>query len=87
MALQLSIVIPTLGRPEMLRRCLEHLDAQTVAPDRFEVIVVADAKEEDTAALDRVVSGRAYAARRLQAQRAGRVRGAQRRLARRAARR
>ena len=70
-ALQLSIVIPTLGRPEMLQRCLDHLSAQTVDPDRFEVLVVADAKDEDPAALDRVVANRAYPTRRMQAERPG----------------
>lgn len=39
---ELSVVIPTIGRPERLRRALERLDAQT-ALGRFEVIVVADA--------------------------------------------
>ena len=38
---ELSIVIPTYKRSKILRKCLEHLEAQTVA-DQIEVIVVSD---------------------------------------------
>lgn len=38
-----SVVVPTRGRPGLLRRCLGALAAQTLAPDRYEVIVVVDA--------------------------------------------
>jgi GT2 family glycosyltransferase len=62
----LSVVIPTLGRPALLARALDRLDAQTERD--FEVIVVADAAERDLEALDRAVAGRA---RRLQAERPG----------------
>lgn len=37
-----SVVIPTCGRPALLYRCLSALRMQTLAPDRFEIIVVDD---------------------------------------------
>jgi GT2 family glycosyltransferase len=70
-AYELSIVIPTLGRPAVLARVLDRLDAQTTAPERFEVVIVADAKERDLDALDRLAIGRRYTVRRLQARRPG----------------
>lgn len=39
---EISVVIATRNRPEMLERCLAALAAQTLARDRFEVIVVND---------------------------------------------
>jgi GT2 family glycosyltransferase len=66
-----SVVIPTLGRPALLRRVLDRLDAQSAPPGSFEVLVVADAKEERLDDLDRAVAGRRYAARRLTAPRPG----------------
>jgi GT2 family glycosyltransferase len=68
---QLSIAIPTLGRPELLVRVLDRLDDQTAPADSFEVIVAADAKERQLEALDRAVADRGYRARRLQASRPG----------------
>jgi GT2 family glycosyltransferase len=65
----LSIVIPTLGRPALLRRVLDRLDQQTAR--EFEVIVVADANEQHSGALDRAVAGRPYRARRLSGERPG----------------
>jgi GT2 family glycosyltransferase len=62
---QISIVIPTLGRPALLRRVLDRLDAQAAPAEAFEVVVVADAAEERLAELDAAVAGRAYGARRL----------------------
>lgn len=38
----LSVVVPTYGRSEILSALLDALDAQTLAPDRFEVVVVDD---------------------------------------------
>jgi GT2 family glycosyltransferase len=67
---QISIVIPTLGRGALLRRVLDHLDRQTVA-GKFEVLVVADANEQDTEGLDSMVADQAYDARRLQAPKPG----------------
>jgi glycosyltransferase involved in cell wall biosynthesis len=46
-----SVVISTKDRPERLARQLEALRAQTVAPERFEVIVVDDGSGRETAAL------------------------------------
>ncbi len=40
----LSIVIPTHKRPEILRRCLEHIEKQTII-DQIEVIVVSDGEK------------------------------------------
>lgn len=38
----ISVVVPTHERPDLLRRCLESLSAQTMDPASFEIIVVAD---------------------------------------------
>jgi GT2 family glycosyltransferase len=46
----LSVVIPTHRRAAILARCLEHLEAQTVA-DMMEVIVVSDEPDDETVAL------------------------------------
>jgi GT2 family glycosyltransferase len=43
---RISVVIPTLNRPDALPRTLEALARQTVDPDAFEVVVVADVKNE-----------------------------------------
>jgi peptidoglycan/xylan/chitin deacetylase (PgdA/CDA1 family)/GT2 family glycosyltransferase len=45
---EISVVIPTRGRPEHLRRCLDALRAQTESLDNFEVIVVVDGSDEET---------------------------------------
>lgn len=69
--MRISIVIPTLGRPALLRRVLDRLDAQTAPADGFEAVVVADAAEERLDELDDAVADRPYAARRLSAPRPG----------------
>jgi GT2 family glycosyltransferase len=43
---QLSVVIPTFNRPDALPRTLAALDRQTLAPERFEVVIAEDAKNE-----------------------------------------
>jgi glycosyltransferase involved in cell wall biosynthesis len=43
--LTLSIVIPTHKRPHILRRCLEHIEKQTVT-GQLEVIVVSDGPDD-----------------------------------------
>ncbi len=43
-----SVVIPTYNRREVIVRCLEHLEAQTVGPGTLEVIVVDDGSPDDT---------------------------------------
>jgi GT2 family glycosyltransferase len=42
MSVAVSVVVPTCGRPEFLRRCVAALEEQTLAPDAFEIIVVDD---------------------------------------------
>ena len=37
-----SVVVPTCGRPELLRRCVAALEAQSLASDAYEIIVVDD---------------------------------------------
>jgi GT2 family glycosyltransferase len=37
-----TVVVPTCGRPELLARCLAALEAQTLARDTYEVLVVDD---------------------------------------------
>ncbi len=44
--LRASIVLATYNRPQLLARLLGQLDAQTVPPDQFEVIVVDDGSSE-----------------------------------------
>lgn len=46
--LWVSVVIATYNRPELLRRLLQQLDAQTLDPSRYEVIAVDDGSKEDT---------------------------------------
>ncbi len=50
------MLIPTLCRPEMLRRVLSRLDRQTAPGSSFEVVVVADVAERDLEALDRLLA-------------------------------
>ncbi|PIM51645.1 glycosyl transferase family 2 [Roseateles chitinivorans] len=42
----ISVVMPTYRRPDLLSRCLGALMAQTLPADRFEVIVVDDGQED-----------------------------------------
>ncbi len=46
---EVSVIIATHNRREMLRRCLESLSAQTQDPSTFEVIVADDGSEDGTA--------------------------------------
>ena len=66
-----TVVIPTLGRPALLRRVLDRLDAQTAPPGSFEVLVAVDAKEERPEELEEAAAGRGYEARVLRAERPG----------------
>lgn len=43
---QISVVIPTYQRPDLLERCLEALMAQDMAAPAFEIVVVDDARSE-----------------------------------------
>lgn len=51
MGLQISIVIPTHNRSQILRATLSALARQTVDPTIYEVILVADGCQDDTAAV------------------------------------
>jgi len=46
---ELSIIIPTFNRATILAQCLQHLAAQTLAGERFEIIVVDDGSTDATA--------------------------------------
>ena len=46
---RVSVVVPTYGRPESLRRLLMQLDVQSLAPDDYEVIVVDDGSDPPAA--------------------------------------
>ncbi len=48
---ELSVLIATYNRRDVLRRCLDSLTAQTEDPARFEVIVADDGSDDGTAAL------------------------------------
>ncbi|HEX7250646.1 MAG TPA: glycosyltransferase family 2 protein, partial [Burkholderiales bacterium] len=37
-----SVVVPTCGRPQLLERCLAALHRQTLAAERYEIVVVED---------------------------------------------
>jgi GT2 family glycosyltransferase len=63
----LSVVIPTYRRPDALPRTLAALERQTTPPDRFEVIVVDDPEDDDSAAVAEIVRApsRPFATRHL----------------------
>ena len=67
----ISIVIPTLGRPQLLRRVLDRLDRQSAPGGSFEVVVAADAEEAAVAELDRAVADRSFPHRRVSATKPG----------------
>ena len=46
--MDISVVIPTFNRSNILRRCLDCLDSQAFPQDQFEVIVVDDGSSDDT---------------------------------------
>jgi GT2 family glycosyltransferase len=46
--LSISVIIPTYRRRESVRRALAALDAQTLPPERFEVLVAIDGSEDGT---------------------------------------
>lgn len=54
----LSVVIPTCGRPHLLRRCLDALLVQTYPAGAFEIIVVDDGRSADTQAAVQQISAR-----------------------------
>lgn len=44
----LSVVVPTWGRLDQLDSCLDALSRQTLAPERFEIIIVDDEPDHNT---------------------------------------
>lgn len=54
-----SIVVPTHNRRDLLARSLDALGRQSCPPDLFEVLVVADACEDDTVAMATAYAERA----------------------------
>ena len=49
--LAVSVVVPTCGRPELLRRCLAAVCGQSLGGERYEVIVVDDRPHPLTASI------------------------------------
>jgi glycosyltransferase involved in cell wall biosynthesis len=49
--MDVSVVMATYRRPQLLRKGLEALLKQTLAPSRYEIIVVDDGRSEDTRAV------------------------------------
>lgn len=45
----LSVIVPTYNRLKVLLKCLRSLEAQTVAPDNWEVVIVDDGSTDGTA--------------------------------------
>lgn len=45
---QVTVVVPTYCRPHLLGRLVAALEAQTLPPDRFDVVVVDNASSDDT---------------------------------------
>lgn len=66
--LELSVLVPTYGRPELARQLLALLDRQTLAPAAFEVVLVDDGSPEPIA-ID--ASAHAYAVTLLRQDNAG----------------
>lgn len=48
---QISVVVATRDRPELLQRLIAALNSQTLDPSEFEVVIVDDASKGDTGAL------------------------------------
>jgi GT2 family glycosyltransferase len=63
--IELSVVIPTIGRPGTLAEVLDRLGGQAGSPGAFEVIVVTDADEPDPGRVSDLVGQRPYPARHL----------------------
>ena len=51
MNLSASVITPTRNRAAVLARCLHYLSTQTLAPDRYELMVVDDASTDETRAV------------------------------------
>lgn len=59
---QISVVVPTYRRHEMLKRCLAALDRQDVDPAKYEVLVCDDAAQESTQRLVSDIAARSRCA-------------------------
>jgi len=57
---EVSVIIPTLGSHERLRRVLDGYDDQDAPAEEFEVIVVMDVAEPDSERVRAVAAGRSY---------------------------
>lgn len=55
-AIEISVVIATYNRRDSLRRCLESLITQIMAPDQYEIVVVVDGSTDGTAEMLRSVA-------------------------------
>ena len=71
--LRLTVILPTYGRPESLRRCLAGLAAGTRLPE--ETLVVGQASDPEAGALEELVApwGERLGARLVWAERAGQI--------------
>lgn len=56
----LSVVLPTLGNHQVLRRVLDGYGAQDPSPGSFEVLIVADRAEPDIEAVQAAIGERTY---------------------------
>ncbi len=45
---EISVVIPTYGKPDTLPLVIRHLESQTLPKERFEVVVIDDGSPDDT---------------------------------------
>lgn len=68
---ELTVVVSTLGNYAGLRRVLDRFESQDAAAGSFEVLVVSDAAEPDSEAVDRAIQHRPYPLRRLTGRRPG----------------
>jgi glycosyltransferase involved in cell wall biosynthesis len=48
---EITVVVPTHRRPHLLARLVDALNAQTLAPERFEVVIVDDRSDDETTAV------------------------------------
>jgi GT2 family glycosyltransferase len=67
----ISVVIPTLGGYDVLRRVLDGYDSQDVPAQSFEVVVVADSADPRPSAVADAIGSRAYPVRQLTGGRPG----------------
>ena len=68
---EITVVIGTLGNYGGLKRVLDEFERQTIARDRLELVVVADAAEPDMDAVRAAVGERPYELRLLRGRRPG----------------